>query len=179
MKDEFDVTRASLEILHQVLHEHAITCKQLSLAADRDLSTVSRYLSGEKTIPIEVYRAIFCLTRDLRIIGLVNGNVPVVVSLARPADAASVLTARAAPPRRPPLNQLLPETCAACRSSADAVEYVGKIVADGKFDRSDLTALRNAQRHLVSAQMNCALTQAWLSDLEAELDSAGTKGGSR
>lgn len=133
MRSEPDVIDSANEILGEVLDHHGVTRKALRDRCGRDLSTISRYLSGEKTVPAGVLRAAFELTGDLRLLRLVIGSVPIELRpLAElPAPAAPIT-----------IQALLPRACESARNAVTGVEAMASIVADGRVDDSDRRAIR-------------------------------------
>ncbi|MFO0971849.1 MAG: hypothetical protein U1A27_00210 [Phycisphaerae bacterium] len=136
MRSEPDVTSHDLDILHQVLSDHEISPKALGAWVNRDVTTISRYLSGERTIPLDVYRAVYERTRDPRLMQLMAGTIPISVTLIIAAPASAHL------PPIPPLPEYLPRACAAVRDCAQAVEQIGAIVADRQITVQDGVAVR-------------------------------------
>jgi hypothetical protein len=61
-------------LLDRILEDHGITVKQLCLSTLRSSACVYRYLSGEATIPIIVWRVLYDKTEDIRILILVAGD---------------------------------------------------------------------------------------------------------
>ena len=66
-------------LLADVMDDHNITVKRLAMEAGRGVSTVYKYCSGEATIPSVIWRVLYRLTRDGRIIKLMTGDVACMV----------------------------------------------------------------------------------------------------
>lgn len=154
MTTEFDVMPFDATLLSDVLSQHNVTVPALAMRSGYDDKSIYRYLSGERTVPSTVIRAAFELTLDMRLVGLVSGMIPVSMTVAKVANAK--------PARIPPLDQLIPETCNATKSAAEALQYIAKVLADSKIDASDKTAIENYKRHSAAAQRRLALVDAAL-----------------
>jgi len=66
-------------LLSTICDERDITAKQLSMLTGRALSTVYKYLAGELTIPSVMWRSLYKLTLDVRIMLLLAGDVPIII----------------------------------------------------------------------------------------------------
>ena len=66
-------------LLEDIRDEYGITVKKLALETGRAGSTVHRYCNGGATIPSNIWRALYRLTGDGRIIKLFLGDIPHVV----------------------------------------------------------------------------------------------------
>lgn len=117
-------------LLQNILHEHEVTVKQVAMLTGRAMSTIYKYCSGESTTPSVVWRALYKLTRDERIAGLITGDVPLMmVALAETgkgtaADLGRLIEAR--------------------QGEIDFEKRVLKILADGEInekDRADIAKL--------------------------------------
>ena len=77
-------------LLTDVLDDHGITVKRLAMDSGRGASTVYKYCSGEATIPSVIWRVLYRLTKDPRVIKLVTGDVGCMV-VPVPEDRKSVV----------------------------------------------------------------------------------------
>ena len=136
MRSEPNAMDNAAELLSRMIDdEQVISRKRLADLTGRDKSTISRYLNGEATVPVFVLRAAFAATRDMRLLQLVGGEVPI-----RPVIllACEVSPGQPVGQRIPPLDQCMPQTLAAIKAAAASAEHLSAIVADGKFDSRDL-----------------------------------------
>lgn len=155
MTTEYDAMPYDATLLSDVISQHNITVPALAMRSGYDDKSIYRYLSGERTVPSTVIRAAFELTLDMRLVGLVSGMIPVSMMVAKFSNAK--------PPRIPPLDQLIPETCNATKSAAEALQYIARILADSKIDATDKTAIENYKRHSAAAQRCLSLVDAAVS----------------
>lgn len=63
-------------VLQQVMDDHDITVKRLCNETGRAEPTVYRYRTGEATVPMFVWRTMYRLTGDQRILKLILGEEP-------------------------------------------------------------------------------------------------------
>lgn len=166
---EPEVVPQDAELASRVMDEKCITVKSLAAQSHRHETTIYRYLSGEKTFPSDVLRALFELSQDLRIAGLVTGLVPVVYFQAK-QEGHKPGCPSAAATRVPPIDEWLPRTCESLESVAKATKYVGQIINDGKFNRDDLKAAENLKRHACDAMRDLSIMVA---AVEAEIRKVG------
>lgn len=61
-------------LLDQVMSSHGVTVTQLALESGRSASTIYKYLSGDMTTPTIIWRSIYRLTGDHRIVELLLGS---------------------------------------------------------------------------------------------------------
>lgn len=67
-------------LLIKVLERHDITVKQLSTWTGYAGITIYKYRDGSKTIPSIIWRVLYKQTRDPRIIELLTGDLPIIVT---------------------------------------------------------------------------------------------------
>lgn len=120
-------------LLTDIMDAHDINVKQLAAMTGRAASTLYKYCSGDATIPSVVWRSLYALCGDGRILKLVTGDVPHVVvplvSLNTKVDAAKI------------------GSLIAMRKSQIAFESrVLDILADGVVDDRDRVAVENLKR---------------------------------
>ncbi len=141
------------ETLESVMEDHRITAKQLALWCDCHKSTIYRYISGEKNIPIALLRHLYERTQDARLAQLITGIVPtqiiVLIDIEQQPRGASIPV--------PPIDQLLPDSTATVKACADGVVEMGKILADGKVDERDRQSI--AKFKSLAADCNRRLAQ--------------------
>jgi hypothetical protein len=123
--------------LSAVCEEHDAGPKWLASATGRSLAQVYRYLSGEATIPSLIWRVLYGRTRDLRIVQLMTGDVPVV--FVDVDDNRSDYERHDAPT----LKQLV--RCR--RRHLECEENILDMLADGRIDRKDAAAFAAYQRN--------------------------------
>jgi len=145
--------------LEAVMETHDITAKQVALSTGLHQSTIYRYLSGEKTIPIALLRHLYERTQDARLAQLVTGIVPTEILVLIPIEKIGSL---------PPLNQLLCDATTTLKDCADGVIEVGKIVADGKVDERDLQSIAQFKQHAAACQRRLTQTVAALNRYERD-----------
>lgn len=164
MRSEPDVTGFDAELLREITDEHpALPVKRLAALANRDKSTVYRYLDGQKTIPCDVLRAAFEATFDQRLLRLVSGRVPMVFVLAGNGQSgAGVAEGDGFPLRLPPISDLLSEACDSVERAAESVKHMAAIVADNRIDQSDAGEITQFQRDASAAMEHLAVVLAAL-----------------
>jgi len=97
MKDWGDMDMSDDNILLiSVLERREITVKQLAMWTGYAEATVYKYRDGSKTIPSIIWRVLYKQTRDPRIMELVTGDLPVIVTALPEAKAAGGAAATAA-----------------------------------------------------------------------------------
>lgn len=172
MRSEADVNGFDVELLGDVLDTHQLSPKAAAQIVNRDRSTVSRYLSGEKTIPVDVFRSLFERTRDMRLLGLISGAIPldftfvIAAQLVAPQDAAGEQPGFI---RIPPMSDLLPRTLESIKRAAMGAEHMAKIVSDGRVDESDKLTLASFRRDANKARADLAICLAALDAYERGL----------
>lgn len=144
---DVDAMPYDARLLQQLIDERALTVEALAQRSGYDDKTIYRYLAGERTCPSMVLRAAFELTRDLRVLALVTGGVPL-VKLGR-ADG-----------RVPPLAEAMDETLDAVEKAADSARYMHRITRDNRFDASDFAAADKFSTHAGRAQVCLANAMA-------------------
>ena len=165
MKSEPNTVGYDAQLLSQIIDdERAFTRKRLCELVDKDTSTISRYLCGEATIPLSVFRAVFELTGDLRILRLLTGTVPVVL-LSESAQPAGGPTRQ----RVPPLEQCLPTTLKGAARAVESGQHLAEVMKDGKFDRADAPQAAEFKRDANSAIELLTLTIAAIEAHERRL----------
>lgn len=121
-------------LLQRLVEEGVCTAKQMAMWSGRNVKTIYRYLSGERIVPLDVYRATFEKTRDLRIVSLVTGQVPVSVALCEEGNGDDP-------------SQLVLSCAAAVNQAAACLTSVANVVSDGKVDRYDDPAIAEFEGH--------------------------------
>ncbi len=149
MTTEHDVMPYDATLLARVIDDSQVSVQAVANRSGYDDKSIYRYLTGERTVPSSVLRAAFELTRDVRLVQLVAGSVPVVLVSSGPA-----------PIRIPPVETLFPQATEALESLARSLRYVHKIAADRRIDAGDDTAIENFKTHAAEAQRLIALTTA-------------------
>lgn len=142
---EPDTMPFAAQLAQEIVEDHQLPIKRLAMVVGVDQATVYRWLAGERTVPLDLYRALFELTRDFRLIAMVAGRVP--------------LTCTVNPEGPPPeLADILPRALLSIESAAEAARALHRIVSDRRVDQSDAAALRDfraaatgAVQHLTSA----------------------------
>ena len=145
MRSEPDVNSYDAYLLETILErEEKISAKRLAMLSKRDPSSIYKFMRGERTIPIDVWQAVYAETRDGRVLQLITGDVPVkpVILI---ADFGSDKTG-VSPTRIPPIAQCMARTLSAIKSAAGSAEHMSRIVADGTFDRADLPEAAEYER---------------------------------
>lgn len=74
MESPVPTSTRSNEIVGQVLHDHDLSQTWLCDQTGIDSSYMSRILSGQYTVPVEVLKALYARTQDERILQLVMGE---------------------------------------------------------------------------------------------------------
>lgn len=128
-KDNIDVSDDYLE-LQRLLDEHKITPKTLATWAGRSLVTIYKYLSGECTIPMIIWRSIFAHTFDIKVFNLVRGDIPIIVVSPTDEDLSFGTDS-------------LRELLSMRQKQLKLEEYILQILEDGQIDSSDRTAVAN------------------------------------
>ena len=169
MQSEPDVTGHDAELLREITDSHPrLPVKRLAALADRDKSTVYRYLDGQKTIPCAVLKAAFQATRDQRLLRLVSGSVPMLfvpVSDGRDGQSEAI----------PAIGEMLPGVCDAVERVAASVKHMAAIVADHRIDRRDAVRAAEFRRDANAAIEGLAMTLAALDAHERQALSAGSR----
>jgi hypothetical protein len=119
-------------VLQQVMDEYEITVKRLCNETGRAEPTVYRYRTGEATVPMFVWRTLWRLTGDQRVIKLIMGDEPFqVVPLPSHEMAVDITT----------IEELLK-----CRAEQINCERaVLAILADGEIDANDRPEIEKYQ----------------------------------
>ena len=116
--------------VQEILRKHDVSVSQLAERAGLADSTVYEYTGGrKKTIPIDLWRALFELTQDVRILQLVTGSVETFVAPI-PHISATDATSDA-------LRQLIDKR----RKDIECEMAILTILSDGKIDRKDWQAI--------------------------------------
>lgn len=129
-------------LLSAICDEHGLTAKWLAMKVGLHQSSVYRYLSGEATIPSVVWRELFAKTRDLRIVKLMVGEVPLEVIPLDRVDGDAVGYADWLEQRKVEL---------------DVERELLAIFADGTVDANDATAIEAYELHFnrsIATQVN-------------------------
>lgn len=165
MRSEPDVIGFDAQLLAEVMESHPLlTAKRLAWLTERHVSTIHRYLSGEKTIPVGVFRTAFEETADLRLVTLISGRRPVAVLRSSGGDDDG------ASPRIPPVHELMPAVCDAVKKTAAGCDLMSRIVSDGAVDESDAAAIRGFRACSARAREQLSVLDA---ALEAHLRRTG------
>lgn len=169
MKSEPDAMPFDAEVLRNLIDENKLTAKRLAMLSGRDLSTIYRYLQGDKTTPSDVLRAAFEETHDGRILGLVTGRVPVnpVILITEIESNRPGQT----PARIPPIGQCMDRTIDAIKAAAAGAEHMAHIIADGKFDQADLQQAAEYERDAHAAIEALSLSLAAIAAHKGRLQS--------
>lgn len=61
-------------VLRMLVAEGKVSATELAFLADRDVATIHRYLGGTEVIPVDVIRAAYEQTGDIRVLKLVAGR---------------------------------------------------------------------------------------------------------
>ena len=132
---EFEAIEVSDDhlLLTDILEERSITVKQLSLATGRGAATAYKYCAGEATIPSVIWRVLFSLTEDQRILRLITGE--------RPCVAVAL---NAGPIRldKPTIENLLTVR----QHQLDSERCILEIIADGRVDEQDRKVIERYRR---------------------------------
>lgn len=120
-------------LLTEIMGEYDINVKQLAAITGRAASRLYKYCSGDATIPSVVWRSVYKLCGDSRIIKLMTGDVPHVVvplvNLNTKVDITKI------------------ENLIAMRQAQIGFEsHVLDILADGKIDSKDRPAIEKLKR---------------------------------
>lgn len=133
-KEDYDVSDDHI-LMSDVMGDHDITAKQLSMLTGRGLSTVHRYCAGGATIPTVIWRTLFKLTKDARIIDLYVGDVPVmhvpVPESTGPVSYKSLIEVR--------------------RAHLQVESTILDILEDGKIDEADRDAINTFNKNFPDA----------------------------
>jgi len=150
------------EVLETVIRDHGLTVAQVATRSGYAEKTIYRYLSNEgRTLPSEVIRAVYELTADNRLILLITGSVPVQFQpLEEKRDCPHSTHGRRSPVRIPPIEDVLPRTLEAAEQVVKCGQLVAKIMADGKLDASDLSAVDKFQACISYARKQLAVCDA-------------------
>lgn len=128
------------ELLRELCeNDQRLSVKRLAFLSGFDKSTVYRFLSQERVIPIDVWQVAWRETGDERILWLLTGG-PVfhLKSTVQPPAAGM------AEPRD--IRELLNDWLQGNEHAATCARYVANIVSDGKIDRSDIDAINKLER---------------------------------
>ncbi len=110
-------------LLQSLLARHDIPIKQLAMWTGYATPTVYKYQDGAKTIPSIIWRVLYKRTRDPRIMELMTGDLPVIVTALTEGKAGTAATL---------------ETLIEARSQQlDWERGILRILADGRIDRLD------------------------------------------
>jgi len=119
------------ELLGQLIDEGTPPAKRIAVVTGVSCDTVYAYRHGRiKHIPMRFWRDLFAATKDLRILSLITGGVP--VSTCVLSDIPRIANEQTA-----------------VQSVIDAIgkfhkqqEYVSRIISDGVIDQTDAAAVR-------------------------------------
>jgi len=165
--EEFDIEDPDMgyevQLVKDIEEELGVTRKKLALMMGKHESTVSRYLSGERTIPIECFANLWIWTRDQRLILLVTKDSPVEIldpHGARGGDNGDIQRVR--PLRIPPISQCLDLAIDDAEAAVKILRHLRNVLRDGQLNRVDVPDLRKAAGLVAQSQHNQALLQAAL-----------------
>ena len=127
MSDDYMLLRDILE------HSQTVNVKRLALETGLGESTLYRYWLGGATIPSIVWRTLWRLTGDHRILALITGGTPTVVVRLQNGEVKL---------DRATIGHLL-ETR---QKQIDCERSVLEIIADGKIDANDREAIEKYKR---------------------------------
>lgn len=164
MIGELDDMSYDATLLKTVIEDHGVTVQALAARSGYDDKSIYRYLLGERTLPSNVLRAAFELTRDMRLPGLIFGCVAIGIACgkcaAKCAAAAEGAEAKSTPQRVPPLPDAMAAVLAAIERAAASGKYMHQIVRDGKFDASDMMASEKFERDATEAEKQLQIAVA-------------------
>lgn len=159
MRTEPDVMPYDSTLLSEIAQQHpTFSVKALAFRSGRDISTIYRYLAGEKTIPSDVLRSAFELTLDIRLVGLIAGGVPLKIEALTPPEPGAASGIHPLPA----VAEMLPRACESAKKAVAGVEYISKIVADGRVAKSDAADIEKFRETAAQCQRDLALLTAAL-----------------
>ena len=124
MKERGDTDMSDDNILLiSVLERHEITVKQLSMWTGYAEATIYKYRDGTLTIPSIIWRVLYKQTRDPRIMELITGDLPVIVTPLSEGKADPAAT--------------LETLIEARQQQLDWERNILRILADGRIDTLD------------------------------------------
>lgn len=151
MPEEPLVIEYAAEVLSNVLAEHGIERKMLAMESGISVSSISRMLSGEQRVVVQLLVTALRLTDDRRLIHVLAGD--------RPDDILHASATR--PTRTPPASNLFPCVCESVRQSATSVECVGRILANGRIDVGDKPHVEQCRDSAAIAMRKLSQVVAW------------------
>ena len=120
-------------VLQELLEKYSFSPKQLAAWTGRAASTIYKYLSGELTIPVFIWRNLYERTLDVNICLLITGIVPTVI--------APIVTAG-----KPTDSATLAKLIEARQAEISCERYILKILSDGKIDGADIKSVEDYRR---------------------------------
>jgi hypothetical protein len=128
-------------LCRQVREQAGIVLEAAGAAADLDPSSIHRYEVGEREVPFRYARALYILTRDVRLLRYLVPDLQ---------ETAPKPVRRRRPPQPeplPPLKQILHDELQALRALSDSALDVANMNADGVIDAEDDLKIGNMQGH--------------------------------
>ena len=162
MIGEHDDMPYDASLLKTVIEDHGITVQALAARSGYDDKSIYRYLLGERTLPSNVLRAAFELTKDMRLPGLIFGGVVIGIVCGKCAArcAAGGDETKPTPQRVPPLPDAMAAVLVAIERAAASGKYMHEIARDGKFDASDMMAAEKFERDATEAEKHLQIAVA-------------------
>lgn len=130
------------QLIRDVREKRDLTLEAAALHCDCSVSAISRWELGEREVPARYVRALFSLTRDLRLVQYID---PACQQIMVPSGSVNGKVSARTPPAGDP-RDVLPKVIAATRKLTAALEYAERIVRDGLVDESDDQAILASQR---------------------------------
>ena len=154
-------------LVQDLLKRHNLSVSALAQAADMADSTLYEYTGGRrKNIPLRVWRALFELTEDVRILELLTGRVEVFV-VPMPKPAPENVTADT-------LKRLIEKR----KMDIECERAILDILSDGRIDRADHEAIEQyRQAHPDAIRLDAQIYRTIMDHYERSLaDEDGAEG---
>jgi transcriptional regulator with XRE-family HTH domain len=135
----------SNDLARQVREQSNLCLEVVAQASDVSAKAISRYEHGERELTLRYFRALWLLTRDMRLLRYLDCDLPRQLQTAgstAESPAQPQAPARRTPPAGDP-RDLLARELKAVEELVAAAQYVQRIVVDGHVDESDHTAIGN------------------------------------
>ena len=141
------------ELIRNVREHYGLTLEHMATVSDCSVSAISRYELGEREVSARYLRSLFTVTRAGCLVGWFDGQL------------YEALQHRAPAPVPPPkdINEILPLAIEAMKRDVARLEYVQRIVNDGKVDEEsdgeaiDQALAEGAASRLMSAELERSL----------------------
>lgn len=154
-----DAMAYDADLIQRLIDEEKITVEQLARKSNLSPKSIYKYLSNVSTLPSEVLRAAFELTRDLRIVRLITGGTPIVTHVvAVVTDCKQGGTGKVGP--IPPLDQCMRTGLESVEALAGSLRSLSAVVADGVIDQADDKEIGELVALATQAQSKIALVLA-------------------